>query len=121
MLLQFLCCAWHCYSHMMKVIHKKRSLFLIILNKGQICPSAMLLSDLQQGQKALIIRVFPSELREKLMEMGCVPGVEVSLLLKAPLGDPLAYDVDGYCLSMRRQEASNIEVELIWTQQKKRN
>lgn len=51
------------------------------------------------------------ELSVKLMEMGCLPGVEVSLQLIAPLGDPIAIEVAGYQLSLRKEEASKILLE----------
>jgi Fe2+ transport system protein FeoA len=73
----------------------------------------MLLSELKHGQHAIITQVLPTELKEKLMEMGCVKGVEVHLIMKAPFGDPIAFDIDGYCLSMRKKEASNIEIHLL--------
>ena len=43
--------------------------------------------------------------------MGCLPGVEVSLQLIAPFGDPLAIEVCGYQLSLRKEEASSILLE----------
>ena len=44
----------------------------------------------------------------KLMEMGCLPGAEVTISNIAPLGDPIAINVAGYQLSLRKQEASTI-------------
>ena len=44
------------------------------------------------------------------MEMGCVPGQEIQLKLIAPFGDPLAFEISGYCLSMRRTEAERVEI-----------
>lgn len=73
----------------------------------------MLLTDVRKGDHVVITQIKPCEYREKLMEMGCVPGAHVSLTLKAPLGDPIAFKIDGYCLSMRRSEAAQIEVERI--------
>ncbi|MBI1305234.1 MAG: ferrous iron transport protein A [Bacteroidetes bacterium] len=74
----------------------------------------MLLTALQKGKTAIISKVNESEFKEKLLEMGCVPGTEIRILLKAPLGDPIAFDIDGYCLSMRKKEADSIEVDLIF-------
>jgi Fe2+ transport system protein FeoA len=45
------------------------------------------------------------------MEMGLMPGREITVLFRAPLGDPIAIDVDGYILSLRLDEASMIQVE----------
>jgi len=49
-------------------------------------------------------------LRKRVLAMGLVPGAEVEVLQAAPLGDPTEYRVKGYCLSLRRAEASLIEV-----------
>jgi ferrous iron transport protein A len=49
-------------------------------------------------------------LRKRVLAMGMVPGAEVEVLRAAPLGDPTEYRVKGYCLSLRRAEASLIEV-----------
>ena len=49
-------------------------------------------------------------LRKRMLAMGMVPGAEVEVLRAAPLGDPTEYRVKGYCLSLRRAEASLIEV-----------
>ena len=73
----------------------------------------MLLADIKKGQRAEIIEVKPSEFSTKLLEMGCIPGTEISLAFKAPLGDPLAFAIDGYYLSMRKSEARLIEVKPI--------
>ena len=47
------------------------------------------------------------------MEMGCLPGEEITLEQVAPLGDPISISVSGYSLSLRLNEAEHIEVELI--------
>jgi len=46
----------------------------------------------------------------RLLEMGLTPGVEVRLVGRAPLGDPLEFEVRGYRLSIRRQEAARVTV-----------
>lgn len=51
------------------------------------------------------------EISIRLMEMGLTPGVEFELLGVAPLGDPLELEVRGYRLSVRKSEASRIQVE----------
>lgn len=43
--------------------------------------------------------------------MGCVPGTVISLEFSSPLGDPLAFNIDGYVLGLRKEEAAIIEVE----------
>lgn len=63
-------------------------------------------------QKARIVRLEDSEYKQRLAEMGCVPGAELMLLFTAPSGDPLAFDLEGYTLGLRKSEAITIEVEL---------
>lgn len=55
--------------------------------------------------------IVDSSLKPKLLEMGLYAGKEVSILFKAPFGDPIAVDVDGYILSMRLNEACLVEIE----------
>ncbi len=46
----------------------------------------------------------------RLLEMGLVPGTTVTLLKRAPLGDPLQFRVRGFHLSLRRAEAARVVV-----------
>jgi ferrous iron transport protein A len=47
----------------------------------------------------------------RLLEMGLTPGIEVRMIGRAPLGDPLEVEVRGYRLSLRHAEAARIAVE----------
>lgn len=71
----------------------------------------MKLSELKQGERGRIKAFESSELELKLMEMGCLPGEEVVVEQKAPLGDPISIRVAGYSLSLRINEANQIIVE----------
>lgn len=68
----------------------------------------MKLSQLTIGKKAIIKEFTDLEMSVKLMEMGCLPGEEISIQRVAPLGDPIAVNVSGYVLSLRKREASTI-------------
>jgi len=68
----------------------------------------MKLSQLKQGQRAVIQGFASSDLELKLMEMGCIPGEEVVVEQVAPLGDPISIRVAGYSLSLRLNEADQI-------------
>lgn len=68
------------------------------------------LSQLPAGTMAKIEKHEESEFQLMLMEMGCVPGEPVWVEMVAPLGDPLAINIAGYYLSIRKQEAENIWV-----------
>ena len=71
------------------------------------------LSELKLGQKAVIKSFGSHEIHLKLMEMGCLPGEEISLEQIAPLGDPVSVSVAGYTLSLRLDEAEHIIVDAI--------
>ena len=49
----------------------------------------------------------------KLLEMGCLPGNEVSLIQEAPFKDPLYLTVNGSHLAIRKEMASKIEIKLV--------
>ncbi|MBS0286200.1 MAG: ferrous iron transport protein A [Proteobacteria bacterium] len=49
--------------------------------------------------------------RQKLLAMGLTPGVLITILRVAPLGDPLQILLRGYTLSLRKKECQQIEVE----------
>jgi ferrous iron transport protein A len=71
------------------------------------------LSELKPGQSGIIKKYSNNETFLKLMEMGCVPGENITLEQIAPFGDPISVKVSGYSLSLRLNEAENIEVEVI--------
>lgn len=71
------------------------------------------LTELGFRKKAIIRSFGETELYVKLLEMGCIPDEEISVELTAPFGDPIAIQVAGYQLSIRKQEAENIMVEPI--------
>jgi ferrous iron transport protein A len=71
----------------------------------------MRLSQLSVGQKGVVKEFTDLEMSVKLMEMGCLPGEEVCVERIAPLGDPIAINVAGYSLSLRKREASTIVLQ----------
>ena len=72
-----------------------------------------ILSDIANGSKVVVSEISQSNLRVKLMEMGVIEGRELTVLYRAPLGGPMAIDIDGYVLSLRKDEACLVDVELI--------
>lgn len=68
------------------------------------------LADLPLCKKTVVLQIKESTLKPKLLEMGLYTGKTVEVLFKAPFGDPIAVDVDGYVLSMRLDEANQIEI-----------
>ena len=70
------------------------------------------LAEIALGRAAKVTNVDgPRAFRRRLLEMGLVPGVEVKVVTRAPLGDPLQIEVRGGQGSIRRDEAAQIEVE----------
>lgn len=74
----------------------------------------MTLDLLPLGQEAVITAVGgEGALRCRLLDMGLIPKTAVRVEKIAPLGDPLELRVRGYALSLRKEDARNIEVE-VW-------
>ena len=61
----------------------------------------------------MVSEISQSKLRVKLMEMGVIKGRILTVLYRAPFGDPMAIDIDGYVLSLRKDEACLVDVELM--------
>ena len=72
-------------------------------------PSATL-DTLAPGAHATVTG-FTGPLPARLLEMGLVPGTEVEVVRLAPLGDPMELKVRGFLLSVRKDEASHVQVE----------
>jgi ferrous iron transport protein A len=70
------------------------------------------LSELQVGQKAIIVSLEDEELVLKLLEMGFIPGEDITMEQIAPLGDPISVNIAGYQVSLRINEAETIMVEI---------
>ena len=71
----------------------------------------MTLADLKTGEKGVIIKVKGrGAFRKRIIEMGFVVGKQVIVIKNAPLKDPIEYNIMGYEVSLRRSEASLIEV-----------
>ncbi|MCI1639728.1 MAG: ferrous iron transport protein B, partial [Bacteroidales bacterium] len=71
----------------------------------------MYLSELKTGEQAVIVKVNGhGGFRKRLIEMGFISGKKVKVILNAPLKDPIEYEIIGYKISLRREEAEQIEV-----------
>ncbi len=73
----------------------------------------MRLSDLRPGDAGRILSVTAeSDLRLRLLEMGLVPGTRVAVRKEAPMGDPMELWLRGYALTLRRDDAACVKVEI---------
>lgn len=75
------------------------------------CKTIRTLSQLKPGEKGIIIKIHGhGAFRKRVMEMGFVRGREVTMILNAPLQDPIKFSLMGYEISLRRAEAELIEI-----------
>lgn len=73
----------------------------------------MTLDLLPLGQEAVITAVGgEGALRCRLLDMGLIPRTAIRVEKAAPLGDPIELRVRGYALSLRKEDARNIQVEV---------
>ena len=71
----------------------------------------MKLSQLHTGERGVIVKVNGhGGFRKRIKEMGFVKGNKVKVILNAPLRDPIEYEIIGYKISLRREQADKIEV-----------
>jgi Fe2+ transport system protein FeoA len=72
----------------------------------------MTLDELEVGGKSRIVAVRgQGALRDRLLDMGLTPGTSVMVRKVAPMGDPMELMLRGYELTLRRNDAKNIEIE----------
>ena len=72
----------------------------------------MTLKELQIGKSAIVDAVGGAgALRQHFLDMGLIPGAEVTLVKLAPMGDPMELFLRGYTLTLRKEDAHNITIE----------
>ena len=71
----------------------------------------MLLSELQTGERGVVVRVAGhGAFRKRIIEMGFIKGVTVEAVLNAPLKDPIKYRIMNFEVSLRRSDATKVEI-----------
>ena len=74
----------------------------------------MTLKELQIGKSAVVDTVGGSgALRQHFLDMGLIPGAEVTLVKLAPMGDPMELRIHGYELTLRLDDAARIGVKIL--------
>ena len=68
------------------------------------------LRDLKPGERGVVVGWAGSAPPIRLLEMGVMQGTEIEVVRLAPLGDPIEIKLRGYRLSLRKQEAEQIEI-----------
>lgn len=71
----------------------------------------MTLRELKPGQEGVVASIgTKGPMKRRIMEMGVTPGITVKVIKVAPLGDPIEINIRGYELSLRKDEAEQIEL-----------
>ncbi|CAD7767976.1 FeoA domain protein [Candidatus Methanoperedenaceae archaeon GB50] len=71
------------------------------------------LSDMQPGEKGTVLSVSgDNTVQRRIRDMGIVRGTEIEVVRRAPFGDPVEFRLKGYNLSLRREEAACVSVEV---------
>ena len=71
------------------------------------------LRDAKIGETVKVVKLHgEGAVKRRIMDMGLTKGVEVYIRKVAPLGDPIEFTVRGYELSLRKEDAGMIEVEV---------
>ena len=72
------------------------------------------LNKIEIKKKVKVVEIAPgTKVKRRIMDMGITIGVEITVEGKAPMGDPIRIQVRGYKLSLRKNEAKDILVELV--------
>lgn len=81
----------------------------------------MTLKELEIGKAAAVIRVGgEGVLRQHFLDMGIIPGVEVTMVKYAPMGDPMEIRIHEYELTLRLADAEKIEIANVHDAMKKK-
>jgi DtxR family Mn-dependent transcriptional regulator len=74
------------------------------------------LSGLEIGERARVVALAPAlrgAERRRMLDLGLIPGTEVSPELRSPGGDPTGYSIRGAVIALRREQADNIQIERV--------
>jgi Fe2+ transport system protein FeoA len=70
-----------------------------------------ILSQLKIGESAILVALnLPESVQNHLMHMGFVPDTMITVLRRAPAGDPIVYSIDGMEIALRHETADAITV-----------
>ncbi|MDG1064565.1 MAG: FeoA family protein [Flavobacteriaceae bacterium] len=71
------------------------------------------IAALKKGETGIIRDVQLDQIPLKLLEMGCLPGNEVTLVQTAPFNDPLYLNINGSHLAIRKEVAAQIFIDIV--------
>ncbi|ACZ12570.1 FeoA family protein [Sulfurospirillum deleyianum] len=74
----------------------------------------MHLGELRKGQKCRLVNIHGAgKLKQKLLDMGFIFGADIEVVREAPLYDPMELRIQNYLVSLRRNEATLLEVKVL--------
>ncbi|HID71461.1 MAG TPA: iron transporter [Thermoplasmata archaeon] len=72
------------------------------------------LDKVEAGRKGVVVKIKGrGPTKRRLMDMGIVSGALIEVIRKAPLGEPIEFKIKGYHLTLRKDEAEMVTVELV--------
>jgi len=72
------------------------------------------LADLAVGQSGVVAGITCSGAqRDRLMDLGVLPGTRITAEMRSPLGDPVAYRIRGALIALRREQAVTIRIDVV--------
>ncbi|WP_162530919.1 FeoA family protein [Rhodovastum atsumiense] len=79
-------------------------------------PLPLTLADLEPGQHGVVLGITRENetLKRRLTALGMIRGAEIVLDWVAPMGNPCAYRLRGYRLSLRNEDARNVLLSAAW-------
>ena len=112
-----MCCMYYichtCYIHACYIVYQTMILFAMSLPIATLAPFT--LTIILPASSEMTVKVVKltgqGAVKRRIMDMGITKGVEIFIRKVAPLGDPVEVTVRGYELSLRKDDASMIEVE----------
>lgn len=84
------------------------------MSKQLIYSESCSLTDIPVGSKVQVLKLLSTGLpRRRMLDLGLIPGTIIDIVRKSPLGDPIAYNIRGAIIALRREESDQILVKLI--------
>jgi ferrous iron transport protein A len=81
------------------------------LSKDSECKT---LAEVRVGQRVRVVELLvEGQTRRRLLDLGLLPGTEVTAVMRSPLGTPMAYDIRGSILALRPKDTVKITVKLL--------
>jgi len=85
---------------------------MLAFRNPAILPKPVVLADLEPGASGIIEEIDASGPEgQRLLDLGFVPRTRIRVMRRAPLGDPIEYELRGYRLCLRHSEAARVRVQ----------